>query len=92
MIVDIGGGTTEVAVISLAGIVYSQSIRIRQGQRLEVFLLLGGELVAGPEGGAAGVGIEVIDTDLADGSVVMVASDHNTTCLPRKMGPAGREE
>jgi rod shape-determining protein MreB len=28
MIVDIGGGTTEVAVISLAGIVYSQSIRI----------------------------------------------------------------
>lgn len=28
MIVDIGGGTTEVAVISLAGIVYSNSIRV----------------------------------------------------------------
>src|ERR1044071_2658667 len=28
MIVDIGGGTTEVAVISLAGIVYSQSLRV----------------------------------------------------------------
>ena len=28
MIVDIGGGTTEVAVISLAGIVFSKSIRI----------------------------------------------------------------
>lgn len=28
MVVDIGGGTTEVAVISLAGIVYSRSIRI----------------------------------------------------------------
>ncbi len=28
MIVDIGGGTTDVAVISLAGIVYSKSIRI----------------------------------------------------------------
>jgi len=28
MIVDIGGGTTEVAIISLAGIVYSKSIRI----------------------------------------------------------------
>jgi rod shape-determining protein MreB len=28
MIVDIGGGTTEVAVISLAGIVYSRSIRV----------------------------------------------------------------
>jgi rod shape-determining protein MreB len=28
MIVDIGGGTTEVAIISLAGIVYSRSIRV----------------------------------------------------------------
>lgn len=28
MIVDIGGGTTEIAVISLAGIVYAKSIRI----------------------------------------------------------------
>ena len=28
MIVDIGGGTTEVAVISLAGIVYSRSVRV----------------------------------------------------------------
>jgi rod shape-determining protein MreB len=28
MIVDIGGGTTEVAVISLGGIVYSESIRV----------------------------------------------------------------
>jgi rod shape-determining protein MreB len=28
MVVDIGGGTTEVAVISLAGIVYSHSVRV----------------------------------------------------------------
>ena len=28
MVVDIGGGTTEVAVISLAGVVYAQSIRV----------------------------------------------------------------
>ncbi|MFH1021186.1 MAG: rod shape-determining protein, partial [Pseudomonadota bacterium] len=28
MVVDIGGGTTEVAVISLAGIVYSSSLRV----------------------------------------------------------------
>ena len=28
MIVDIGGGTTDIAVISLAGIVYSKSVRI----------------------------------------------------------------
>jgi rod shape-determining protein MreB and related proteins len=34
MIVDIGGGTTEVAVISLAGIVYSTSIRVA-GDRMD---------------------------------------------------------
>ena len=28
MIVDIGGGTTEVALISLSGIVYSRSVRV----------------------------------------------------------------
>jgi len=27
MVVDIGGGTTEVAVLSLSGIVYSRSVR-----------------------------------------------------------------
>ncbi|MEE2644319.1 MAG: rod shape-determining protein [Myxococcota bacterium] len=34
MIVDIGGGTTEVAVISLSGIVYSRSVRLG-GDRLD---------------------------------------------------------
>ena len=34
MIVDIGGGTTEVAVISLAGIVYSNSVRVA-GDRID---------------------------------------------------------
>ena len=28
MVVDIGGGTTEVAVLSLSGIVYSRSVRV----------------------------------------------------------------
>jgi rod shape-determining protein MreB and related proteins len=34
MVVDIGGGTTEVAVISLAGIVYSKSVRVA-GDRID---------------------------------------------------------
>ncbi|MBF0491477.1 MAG: rod shape-determining protein [Deltaproteobacteria bacterium] len=34
MVVDIGGGTTEVAVISLAGIVFSQSVRVA-GDRMD---------------------------------------------------------
>ena len=28
MVVDIGGGTTEIAVISLNGVVYAQSVRV----------------------------------------------------------------
>jgi rod shape-determining protein MreB and related proteins len=41
MVVDIGGGTTEVAVISLAGIVYSQSVRVggdKMDEAIQAFL------------------------------------------------------
>ncbi len=38
MIIDIGGGTTEVAVISLAGIVYSRSIRVA-GNKLDAAIM-----------------------------------------------------
>ena len=38
MIVDIGGGTTEVAVISLSGIVYSRSVRIA-GDTMDMAIL-----------------------------------------------------
>ena len=38
MVVDIGGGTTEVAVISLAGIVYSRSIRIA-GDKMDASII-----------------------------------------------------
>ncbi|MCD6273083.1 MAG: rod shape-determining protein [Deltaproteobacteria bacterium] len=38
MIVDIGGGTTEVAVISLAGIVFSRSIRVA-GDKMDASII-----------------------------------------------------
>ena len=38
MVVDIGGGTTEVAVISLAGIVYTRSIRIA-GDKMDLSIM-----------------------------------------------------
>lgn len=38
MIVDIGGGTTEVAVISLAGIVFSRSIRVA-GDKMDAAII-----------------------------------------------------
>ncbi len=39
MVVDIGGGTTEVAVISLAGIVYSNSVRVG-GDKMDDAIML----------------------------------------------------
>jgi rod shape-determining protein MreB and related proteins len=39
MIVDIGGGTTDVAVISLAGIVYSRSVRVAGNEMDEAIIL-----------------------------------------------------
>ena len=38
MVVDIGGGTTEVAVISLAGIVYSRSLRVA-GDKMDMAIM-----------------------------------------------------
>jgi rod shape-determining protein MreB len=38
MIVDIGGGTTEIAIISLAGIVFSKSVRVA-GDELDMAIL-----------------------------------------------------
>jgi len=38
MVVDIGGGTTEVAVISLAGIVYAESVRVA-GDKMDEAIL-----------------------------------------------------
>ena len=38
MIVDIGGGTTDIAVISLAGIVYSKSVRVASNEMDEAVI------------------------------------------------------
>src|ERR1700674_4046436 len=46
MIVDIGGGTTEVAVISLGGIVVPQSLRVGGGEMAEEIKLEGGSAFA----------------------------------------------
>ena len=38
MVVDIGGGTTDIAVISLSGIVYSRSVRMAGNQMDEAIM------------------------------------------------------
>jgi rod shape-determining protein MreB len=39
MIIDIGGGTTDIAVVSLAGVVYAQSLRLAGGEMDEAIVL-----------------------------------------------------
>jgi rod shape-determining protein MreB and related proteins len=39
MIIDIGGGTTDIAVVSLAGVVYAQSLRLAGGEMDEAIIL-----------------------------------------------------
>jgi len=75
MIVDIGGGTTEVAIISLAGIVYAKSVRVG-GDKLDEavtqyikrkYNMLIGERTAEQikiEIGSAFVGEEVLEIDV----------------------------
>ena len=38
LIVDIGGGTTDVAVVSLAGVVYAHSVRVAGNAMDEVII------------------------------------------------------
>ena len=86
MIVDIGGGTTEVAVISLAGIVYSKSVRVVVDLERKYSLLIGersGELIkttignAFPDSGNEVRRMEVKGRDLISGipKIVEINSD-----------------
>ena len=38
MIIDIGGGTTDIAVVSLAGVVYGRSLRVAGGEMDEAII------------------------------------------------------
>jgi rod shape-determining protein MreB len=74
MVVDIGGGTTEVAVISLGGIVYSRSIRIG-GDKLDdsiiSFIRRNNNLLVGE------ASAEKIKKDL--GSAIVLSEDDGRT-------------
>ena len=45
MVVDIGGGTTEVAVLSLGGIVYSRSVRVGGDKMDEAIMDISGATI-----------------------------------------------
>ncbi len=98
MVVDIGGGTTEVAVISLGGIVTAQSIRVAgdeldnaiiQHIKKEYSLLLGertAEQIKITIGSAYGPGQRRAHRNPRSGSRLRAAQDR---CHLRGRGPQG---
>ena len=94
MIVDIGGGTTEVAVISLAGIVYSRSVRVGGDELDEAIIqhikreytLLIGERTAEEIKITMGSAIEI-----ADGSTMEVKGRDLVAGLPRTLTISSEE-
>ena len=90
MIVDIGGGTTEIAVISLGSIVLSQSIRVGGDEMddyivqyiKEKYRLMIGEKTA--ERVKMEIG-NVVETEEADGSYAEIVGLDLNSGLPRKI-------
>ena len=94
MIVEIGGGTTEVAVISLAGIVYSRSVRVGGDEMDEAIIqhikreynLLIGERTAEEIKITMGSAVEI-----ADGSTMEVKGRDLVAGLPRTLTISSEE-
>jgi rod shape-determining protein MreB len=79
MIVDIGGGTTEVAILSMGGTVYSQSIRVAGDEMDEAIL----RMIRRSHGLEIGI-LEAERIKLLLGSAL-------ATPLPRTLSVAGRD-
>ncbi|MBN2220184.1 MAG: rod shape-determining protein [Kosmotogaceae bacterium] len=96
MIVDIGGGTTEIAVISLGSIVLSQSIRVGGDEMddyiiqyiKEKYRLMIGEKTA--ERIKMEIG-NVVETEEADSSYAEIVGLDLNSGLPRKISISGSE-
>ena len=64
MVVDIGGGTTEVAVLSLGGIVYARSVRVGEASAERIKKEIGS---AAPPADGNGLTLEIKGRDLMNG-------------------------
>ncbi|TCI00076.1 rod shape-determining protein [Roseococcus sp. SYP-B2431] len=97
MVVDIGGGTTEVAVISLGGIVYARSVRVGGDKMDEAVIsyirrthnLLIGESSA--ERIKMGIGAATVPFDGEDGPLMEVKGRDLMNGVPREVVVSQRE-
>jgi len=91
MIVDIGGGTTEVGVLSLGGIVYSRSVRVGGDKMDEAIIsyirrhhnLLIGESTA--EKIKKTIGVACMPEDGSEGNTMVVKGRDLTNGVPREL-------
>jgi rod shape-determining protein MreB and related proteins len=97
MIVDIGGGTTEVAVISLGGIVYARSVRVggdRMDEAIIAHLRHRANLLIG-EGSAERIKMEIgaaaIPDDGGGGPTTPVKGRDLTSGVPREVVVSQRQ-
>ena len=94
MIVDIGGGTTDIAVISLAGIVYSKSVRVAGNEMDEAiieYMKKAHALLIG-ERTAEQVKIEIGSAAPVDPPLSLeVKGRHLTEGVPRTVGVTDQE-
>lgn len=97
MVVDIGGGTTEVAVLSLGGIVYSRSVRVGGDKMDDAIIayirrhhnLLIGE--ASAERIKKAIGSAVMPTNGSDGDVVSIKGRDLMNGVPKEITISERD-
>ncbi len=97
MIVDIGGGTTEVAVLSLGGIVYSRSVRVGGDKMDDAIIayirrhhnLLIGE--ASAERIKKAIGSAVMPPNGSDGDVVSIKGRDLMNGVPKEIAISERD-
>jgi rod shape-determining protein MreB len=95
MIVDIGGGTTEVAVISMSGIVYSASVRIAGDDMNEAIIQhvrkSHGLLIGEGRAEAIKIALGSAYPHERDGETVAVKGRDQATGLPKTVHVSGAE-
>jgi len=83
---DAGGGEVLPDWLARAAVHQREVIFLdNRGQVLEVADVLGGQLPGGPAAGGGGIGVEVREVELADGSPVVIAGDADVVALSQKL-------
>src|SRR4051794_28553445 len=96
MVVDIGGGTTEVAVLSLGGIVYSRSVRVagdKMDEAIICYIRRQFDLLIGEDSAERikrGIGSACLPQE-GEGQIMKIKGRDLTRGMPREIGVSERQ-